>query len=69
MRDFDPDAGTLMLPDPKGGRALVVYLEAEGSTLFLRAAAGKLPDRPLPPRFMLVEIRSNARFAPISVIP
>lgn len=31
VRHFDPDAGTLMLPDPKGGRTLVVYLEG-GST-------------------------------------
>ncbi len=43
VRDFDPQSGTLTLPDTKGGRVQVVYLESEGATLFARAAAGKLP--------------------------
>lgn len=41
VRDFDRQAGTLFLPSPKGGRALVVYLEAEGLALLALAAAGK----------------------------
>lgn len=49
VRDFDPQSGTLTLPDTKGGRAVVVYLEAEGARLFARAAKGKLPTAALLP--------------------
>lgn len=44
VRDLDRQAGTLFLPNPKGGRALVVYLEAEGAALLARAAVGKDAD-------------------------
>lgn len=47
VRDFDPQSGTVTLPDTKGGRAVVVYLEGEGVALFTRAAAGKLTTAPL----------------------
>lgn len=43
VRDFDPQSGTLTLPDTKGGRAVIVYLEAEGARLIAKAARGKLP--------------------------
>ncbi|WP_288459301.1 site-specific integrase [uncultured Sphingomonas sp.] len=43
VRDFDPQSNTLTLPDTKGGRTQIVYLEDEGAALFTRAAAGKLP--------------------------
>ena len=43
VRDFDPQSGTVTLPDTKGGRAVVIYLEGEGGALFSRAAVGKLP--------------------------
>jgi integrase len=43
VRDFDPQSKTLTLPDTKGGRTQIVYLEDEGAALFTRAAAGKRP--------------------------
>ena len=47
VRDFDPQSNTLTLPDTKGGRTQIVYLEEEGAALFARAAAGKKPSDPL----------------------
>ena len=47
VRDFDPQSSTLTLPDTKGGRTQIVYLESEGVALFTRAAAGKLATAPL----------------------
>ena len=41
VRDFDPQSNTLTLPDTKGGRTQIVYLEDEGAALFAQAAAGK----------------------------
>ncbi|WP_288934760.1 site-specific integrase [uncultured Sphingomonas sp.] len=43
VRDFDAQSNTLTLPDTKGGRTQIAYLEDEGAALFTRAAAGKLP--------------------------
>jgi integrase len=47
VRDFDPQAETLTLPDTKGGKVQNIYLEGEGVTLLTRAAAGKAGDAPL----------------------
>lgn len=47
VRDFDPQSLTLTLPDTKGGRTQIVYLEAEGEALFTHAALGKLPTASL----------------------
>ena len=44
VRDFDPRSGTLTLPDTKGGRMQIVYLETEGVELFSQATAGKPPS-------------------------
>lgn len=43
-RDFDGDAGVLVLNDTKAGVPRPVYLEAEGIRLFARAVAGKRPE-------------------------
>ena len=43
VMDFDAAAGTLFLPDGKGGRRHV-YLSDEGQTFLKQAATGKTPD-------------------------
>ena len=39
--DFDRQAATLFLPEPKSGRRHTVYLESEGVELLVRASSGK----------------------------
>lgn len=43
VRDFDPEAGTLYLPNPKGGRPYIVYLAEDGVRLFTALTSGKRP--------------------------
>ena len=40
-QDFDPDAKTLSIRNPKSGKSRKVYLTAEGVSLFQRLAAGR----------------------------
>lgn len=49
VRDFDPNAATLFLPDPKG-RPYVVYLGEQGLALFMRLARDKKPADLMLPR-------------------
>lgn len=43
-RDFDGNAGVLVLNETKAGIPRAIYLEAEGVRLFTRAVAGKHPE-------------------------
>lgn len=43
VRNFDPDAATLVFETTKGGRAHIVYLEGEGVDLMKQATMGKKP--------------------------
>jgi integrase len=50
VRDLDARAGTLLLPNPKGGRAYVVYLAEDAARFFCGAAIGKSGSDLLFPR-------------------
>ena len=47
VQDFDPDAETLSIRQPKSGRARKVYLAADGVKLFKRLSAGRTGIEPL----------------------